>query len=205
MRGRSPAPTGVRRRDDGASDTRRTDSHDPRTYEQADPFPGPPVRLSIFSVDRPRPFSFRCLEKKMGAESSGNLPAPRKGGPFPKACPTPLLLIRHLLRKCRLTAVAAKRLAGTFRARQSCRFLERGSPHQEPPCGRLRSETRLRAQSLHPPQAALRLFPPRGKALNCRPGITAAASPPPRPAAPPGSRRSGTADPAGTAPGPGPP
>ena len=32
---------------------------------------GPPFRPGIFSFDRPRPFSFRCLEKKMGADSPG--------------------------------------------------------------------------------------------------------------------------------------
>ena len=51
-------------------------------------------------------------------------------------------LIRLLRRH--LTTVAAKRLPDTIRARQSCRFLEKGS--------------------LLPPLAALRLFPPEGKA-----------------------------------------
>ena len=36
MRGRSPATAGVRRKDDGASVDRRTDSHDSRTHEQED-------------------------------------------------------------------------------------------------------------------------------------------------------------------------
>ena len=45
-----------------------------------------------------------------------------------------------------LTTVAAKRFPGAVRARQSCRFLERGL--------------------LHPPQAALRLFPPRGEGFS---------------------------------------
>ena len=39
---------------------------------------GPLFRLGIFSFDRPRPFSFRCLEKKMGAGSCGD-PAPPEG------------------------------------------------------------------------------------------------------------------------------
>ena len=38
---------------------------------------GPPFRYSIFSFDRPRPFSCRCLEKKMGADSPQEACAPR--------------------------------------------------------------------------------------------------------------------------------
>ena len=54
---------------------------------------GPSFRLSIFSFDRPRPFSFRCLEKKMGAESAGRPPGlpggapPGRGRPSPYICP----------------------------------------------------------------------------------------------------------------------
>ena len=101
MRLQGLSTSGVRRRVDGGLDARRTDSPDPRTHEQADPFPGPPVRLSIFSFDRPRPFSFRCLEKKMGAESPGNLPAPGKGDLSQKPAPR-VPFIRHLPRKRRL-------------------------------------------------------------------------------------------------------
>ena len=62
---------------------------------------GPLFRHSIFSFDRPRPFSFRCLEKKMGAESPGNLPAPGKGDLSQKPAPR-VPFIRHLPRKRRL-------------------------------------------------------------------------------------------------------
>lgn len=39
-------------------------------------FSHPSVRPSIFSFDRPQPFSFRCLEKKMGADSPGKPGSP---------------------------------------------------------------------------------------------------------------------------------
>ena len=54
---------------------------------------GPPFRLSIFSFDRPRPFSVRGFEKKMGAESPGRPPGlpggapPGRGRPSPYICP----------------------------------------------------------------------------------------------------------------------
>ena len=102
-----------------------------------------------FLLDRARPVFFSARRK----ENGGCIPRETPGVPPGPPGKTPdesrkqiAPLTRHLLRKCHLTTVAAKRFPGTFRARQSCRFLERGSPRQEPPCGRLRSETRLRAQ-----------------------------------------------------------
>ena len=102
-----------------------------------------------FLLDRARPVFFSARRK----ENGGCIPRETPGVPPGPPGKTPdesrkqiAPLTCHLLRKCHLTTVAAKRFPGTFRARQSCRFLERGSPRQEPPCGRLRSETRLRAQ-----------------------------------------------------------
>ena len=88
----------VRRRDGGATDACRTDSHDPRYTK------GRPKRAALsskrFSFDRPRPFSFAASKRKWGRIPAGNprsFPACRK-----KAGRCKRLLIRDLRYKCRL-------------------------------------------------------------------------------------------------------
>ena len=90
------------------------------------------------------------------------------------AVPLIRLLRRHL------TTVAAKRFPGTIRARQSCRICSPSgrtgsrsliAPASRGPssksvrffCHRQRFTDFLERGSLHPPLAALRLFPPRGR------------------------------------------
>ena len=77
----------VRRRDDGAPDPRRTDSHDPRTPAKR---PGrgvlPP---GGFLFHRPRHILFCQDKREWGAESSGNLPASPEGADPPLGNPRP--------------------------------------------------------------------------------------------------------------------
>ena len=68
--GSQPFAEQVRRRVDGTSDSGPADSLDPRASANK-PRTGR-FAAGIFSFDRPRPFSFRCLEKKMGADSPEN-------------------------------------------------------------------------------------------------------------------------------------
>ena len=73
---------GVRRRDDGAIDIRRTDSHDPRIYGQA----GRLFVSSVFFSTAPAATFLWQDKEKWGPESSGNLPAsPRRPGGAPIA------------------------------------------------------------------------------------------------------------------------
>ena len=79
----------VRRTVDGVPVANQTDSHDPRTHEQADPFPGPPVRPGAFSFGPAAArFLFGKTKRKWGAESPGNLPAPPEGR-IPRGDPAP--------------------------------------------------------------------------------------------------------------------
>ena len=63
----------------GVIDARRTDSHDPRTYERAARM-GRPFVKAFFLLDRPRPVLFLTLSKReWGAESPGLSRPPRRG------------------------------------------------------------------------------------------------------------------------------
>ena len=70
MRVQSSFSAGVRRRDGGGIDVRRTDSHDPRNDERAARM-GRPFVKAFFLLDRPRPVLFLMLPKR---EWGGGIP-----------------------------------------------------------------------------------------------------------------------------------
>ena len=70
MRLQGISTAGIRRRDDGVIDVRRTDSHAPRSTDRRDACPS-----QRFSFDRSRPFSFAASKRKWGRIPLGK-PAP---------------------------------------------------------------------------------------------------------------------------------